>query len=337
MAQRQSPTDLKAVAFVPMKNLRIVDDVGPGINIGPNLRLVNKSYTVSEKLTPALAIHIGTIDTNFLKQCPAVLIFDGCAALPNHDTDGSEHVFLLSLLAQASFLGFALWLHRSNAIHADEAYVQWWNANRSYASRIGGRERAYLPDGSFDVTTEYTAKEARESRDLIVEWDRQAGPLIFAGHPMAPHSEPHDTPRLHRFRSAVSAARCEWSRARRIALWITALESLLSSGSSELTHRLSERAAVCAATERAEHLAVYNSVKDAYRVRSAVVHGDKAPKKLYEEIPAISVAIEDIVRRSFNYVISDKALSEALFSDESSRIDSQFLDQLFAARPGGSI
>jgi Apea-like HEPN len=257
-----------------------------------------------------------------------LLIFDGRAALPDAG-DGSEHVFLRSLLAQAGFLGFFLWLHRSNAIHADEAYIHWWGATESQFSRIGGSERAYLPDGSFDGIIEYSATEVRESRDLILAWLKQAGGFTFAGHPMAPHSSPHDTPRLDRFRSAVSTARCAWSLDTRIALWVTALESLLSSGSSELTHRLSERAALCAATEEKERVAVYNLVKDAYRVRSAVVHGDKSPKKLYDEIPAISAAIEDIVRRSFKYVSSDQELSDALFSDESSRIDSQFLDRLF--------
>jgi hypothetical protein len=96
-----------------MNGLRVTGDVGPGINIGSNLRLVNKPHAISEKLTPQLAIKIGEIDASFLKSCPAVLIFDGRAALPDPASDGSEQVFLRSLLAQAGFLGFFLWLHRA--------------------------------------------------------------------------------------------------------------------------------------------------------------------------------------------------------------------------------
>ena len=322
--------DHKATAFVPMKGLRITDDLGSGINVAPDLRLVNNPSALSEKLTRGLVEGIGIIDANYLRSCPTVLVFDGSAYLPEFPRDGTEHVFLRSILARAGFLCFSLWLHRSHAIHADEAFLQWRSKTGVYMSRVSGGDRTYLPDGSFDADSKYSAQEVRESRDICRTWLDKPGAFTFPTHPKHPHSTTPDVPRIDRFRMAASSAMREFELSRRIALWVSALESLLSSGSSELTHRLSERAAVCAAHSGKERVDLYNVVKSAYRIRSAVMHGDKIPKKTYGDIPALSVALEDIVRKSFMSVLADGELSQALFSDESDRIDSIFLDRLLS-------
>jgi len=64
-------------------------------------------------------------------------------------------------------------------------------------------------------------------------------------------------------------------KTKKITYAISCLEALFLSGESELSHRLSQRAAFLMSKLNKSPLQIYKDLKDAYKVRSSYIHGDK--------------------------------------------------------------
>jgi hypothetical protein len=60
---------------------------------------------------------------------------------------------------------------------------------------------------------------------------------------------------------------------------VTILEALLSTGTAEIAHQVSERVAVLIGHSSDERLEVYRAIKKLYDLRSRITHGDLEPKK----------------------------------------------------------
>jgi hypothetical protein len=69
----------------------------------------------------------------------------------------------------------------------------------------------------------------------------------------------------------------------------TALESLLSTQSIEITHILAERCAILTAKDPSSRLSTYRTVKKLYKIRSKVVHGKAFPKKGAQTWESLSI------------------------------------------------
>ena len=101
-----------------------------------------------------------------------------------------------------------------------------------------------------------------------------------------------------------------------------ALECLLSTNSMEVTHTLSERAAVMLGNSASERFQIYQDLKNIYKTRSSIVHGRGETKKKgpisygsyhispkFSEIPIEQIAdITKVVFRLIQATLQDKEL-----------------------------
>jgi hypothetical protein len=82
----------------------------------------------------------------------------------------------------------------------------------------------------------------------------------------------------------------------KIVLYCSALECLFSTQSSELTHQIAERSAWFCSADSEKRVALYSLVKDAYRIRSKIVHGSTLSAKDETQLIEVIEKIDDLLR-----------------------------------------
>lgn len=138
----------------------------------------------------------------------------------------------------------------------------------------------------------------------------------------------NEASRIERFFYYLQAARTQNYLPSRISLYCTMLETLLSTDTTEITHKIAERAARIIGGSLDERTEIYRKVKDAYSIRSSAVHGDKLRKafRVEDRLQQVSVEIDDILRRLIVKIISDEEHSERFHSADHDKLNEWFLE-----------
>ncbi len=92
----------------------------------------------------------------------------------------------------------------------------------------------------------------------------------------------------------------------RITQYCSALESLFASGTTELKHKLSERAAMFIGENKKDKSQIYDCIAKAYNIRSRVVHGDFPSTSDIKKLNEISVGCDNILRRVFTKLFENE-------------------------------
>lgn len=106
----------------------------------------------------------------------------------------------------------------------------------------------------------------------------------------------------------LSGALHMWFWDARFAMFTVVLESLFSTDSQEITHKISERVAWFLAEDGAERRLLYDRMKSIYRVRSKIVHGAEITKLTSDESRELLSDLETLTQRSFRKIMEDEVL-----------------------------
>lgn len=82
----------------------------------------------------------------------------------------------------------------------------------------------------------------------------------------------------------------------KVLMFITAMEALVSTSTTELTHQVSERVAILLGADATERLTIYNDIKKGYGIRSKAAHGEPL-KGTEEEVANLLVTLDGYLRR----------------------------------------
>ena len=110
---------------------------------------------------------------------------------------------------------------------------------------------------------------------------------------------------LNRIEKAIifkNNARQQISSDMKIFLYISALESFFNTSKNEITYQVSQRCALLLSNQYEERLQIQKIIKDAYDVRSHVVHGATYKSKKYsdESLKMMSSKLDEYIRVLLN-------------------------------------
>ncbi len=267
---------------------------------------------------------IGFVEADFLRKCPAVVY---CRA-KYHISDGSsvdathKSFLVIRLLAvQGMLLDF--WVLKDHAVFQDRGWLVVKQLTPGKYSPVvynnNWMSRHSDAKGSFNPTA-FTREEILSALRMVPSTNRylqgESGPTMLASSSV----------RFQRFTYFINTVRGADDVAMKIAGYISAIESMVTASSSELTHQVAERVAFYLESAGEARLLLYKQMKAAYGLRSRVVHGGGFSDKKHQEIRDTSMFLDGICRRIFHkYVINEKDISAKIEQD----VDTTFLNLIF--------
>lgn len=116
----------------------------------------------------------------------------------------------------------------------------------------------------------------------------------------------------------ILLARSQSQTPLKMMLYTMALESLLGTSTTELSHRLAERSAIMLGATKEERIEIYTTIKKSYDNRSTIAHGDllKEDSKFSERI----VIIDEYLRKLMSF--------EEPYNMDNAEIDKFFFEKL---------
>jgi hypothetical protein len=286
-----------------------VSEAGRGFQFADELFVTNDGAHVAKLLTDAFRALAGSLATDDLLQSKAI-VYALKDLLPDPAPDATAVGYIDSFLRTVNLFSMALWIIKDNAVESSDGYLQYGSSRhpgRTYVSHHSLGIFFWNATGDRTPVT-FSVDELREARLYLGSLRQRLGlPGTISISPTLPTG----VPRLGRVWYFVENARMNSDLAIKVATYVTSLEALLTTDSSELAHKLSERLALLIGSSSSEQQSIFERAKLAYGVRSKTLHGDDLSGKQRQQLAQVAQDCDDFVRR---------AVLKALSSDESARM-----------------
>lgn len=290
-----------------IQHLKCRARLGAGIALNSDLRIINDWSNAKCLRSSMFSQLAGTLEVSALKEADLLIISED-QEFP--DIDGP---LLISRILNIvlSYLS-ALWIVKDNTPFFDRGYFL--QDDRLHSNTQLSAQYNYLGQRR---TTDVSRAELEGAklflrphiRNLTPEYDILSENHMLRGQTTPAH---RSVPLPERFLGFVRLYRESIDLPFRIAMACSALEVLFSTGTNELSHRVSERVAFLLKAEPNQRRDTYNSVKRLYAIRSAFLHGDTIASKDERELHLRSREADEILRAVTEQLLtSDKFASAA--------------------------
>lgn len=290
----------------------------------PGVSIVNKRSVVKEMLDPEFKHFAGKIEYDHLLSVDHLV-----ACMPEYGEiwEGYDHSepLLLTWLVWLSWLIEDSWLIKDNAIGCELAHCSLRHDGKIFRTSNGLYSTLSKADGDALVNTTFNLTEIQRWRDVSLELRTH---LHEKGYDSTQLPVSKSSSRFDRFLSFMTSSRKMHHPTLKIAQVCSALESLFSTSTSELTHRLSERVAHFMGGSAQEMEANYQFMKKAYAIRSQVTHGSHIKQSDIDASIEISKGLMDRCREMVFMILRDPAKQEVVYGSNE-LIEDYFRRQLF--------
>ncbi|MHB9072321.1 MAG: hypothetical protein ACYC6G_02225 [Desulfobaccales bacterium] len=305
---------MKVLFITAVQDLIISENLGKGDKISPELLITNDSSLVKELITSEFSTLAGTIETHFILKSDLIIY----GKYDVNDKDFVAQDYLLRKIITSKFFLNLVWLLRDNSVNFEMGFLQYIEpqgvrVDTNYISAIysnchGKREKITL-----------SRDELKLARKIFRE--------RFSNEPI----ELQKGTRLHKGIKRVEivfyflqSARSNPDLAVKVVDYCTCFEALCSTSNAELSHQLAERVAFFIGENFDERRDIFNKIKEAYGIRSRIIHGDLLSPSKIDRLYAISETCDNFLRRILYKIISDDELSN-IFSAPPAQLDDYFL------------
>ena len=294
--------------------------------VGKGDRFLDKYYITNDfsfvkQLIDHIRFYMGTLEYGFLTgKCAAVIYRadelsddDFSAAVDSADAR------IMDCVNTVTSLLYQMWIFKDNAASSDRGWLYLSRKSEGMCHSNYNLGRNSCANGKKTVV----AFNAEELKNLRLASTALGIPKIASQNTTALS---HETSKYERFTLFLQAARENTDLGIKVSQYITALEALVSTSSSELSHQVAERVA-CLITERGQaRVDVYRKLKGAYNFRSKVVHGDTINTKQFEKLTDCSEFLDQACRAVlFKFVMNSDTFRDAAGNP-------QLMDEFFLKR-----
>lgn len=312
----------KATFVSRLQNIEISGQLYKGVDLLQGVHVANDAQKKKGWLDETFRNWVGKLEADYLRDSPAYLY-----AVSEITFEKSADLNTLN-----SFLGISqlaltgLWLVKDNAINLDTGFLIIDVPSPPYTLVTSDVWAARYTDASGALfETSFDRKELRDAATLLLSWAQASGQHDSA-------TEPNlftNVARLQRVLFFVQAARAQDRLPLKIIHYCTCFETLFTTDSMEVSHKIAERVARFLGTNHEERVDVFEQMKDIYDIRSSVVHGELLRTKFRDNIEPYSVACDTFLRLTITKILQDSTLSET-FSGNQEQLN-EFFKQLVLA------
>jgi hypothetical protein len=309
---------MKCNFFTVLRGLKVNENLGGGDKFGLIFRITNDRKTIEKLLSSEIKQQIGILETNALLSGDLVVM---CSLDMPDDMTPLEYLDLR--IAQLQSFQFAMWLAKDHSVNTEMSYLTY-----------------QLPD-SWGITSNFRAVQYRNAHGKaeVVQLTREhlkgiRNLWLTAFSPQVDITRRNtqmrtDSTREERAIFFIDLARSESDLAIKITLYCSAFETLLSTSQTELAHQLSERISFFLARNKSERHQIYKDVKDAYNVRSKIVHGATLSAQKISQLPEISCRCDSHIRQLMILILTNSALNE-IFKQPNGKFDETLIKMIMS-------
>jgi len=309
---------MKNLFICALFGIKIDEDLGEGVDVYYGIKITNNLKKIKKYFDPYFVEAVGGLEVEAIMNAGAV-----CFATDRIlDAPFNPKKELIKFLAHVQGIQFLLWLLRDNSVTCELAFYRYHKADKVFhdSNLIGS---LYSTAAGQKRTTKFTKSE--------LEGIAKLGKPLMHSHPEFVQGDTalkKGTHRLHNvFCYHLQSARSTPDIGMKILKYCTAFESLFSSSPAELAHQLSERLAFYLKDTPEERRDIFISMKDAYKIRSIVTHGDLLSPGLQEKMKAVAYTCDSIAREVFLKVMSDEEFLTLVQNRQG--IDNYFICKIF--------
>lgn len=311
--------------FTTFRFLEISQPIFTPLQLMPGIFISNQFKLKKQFLDENSEYVMGKIEMDHYQQSPNIIFgtFDKeYMAENNLDTEK----FLYVIIAWLNLLLRDLWLIKDHCIECDSAYlIVPKNKREAECSKNYLTILPSLADGSKN-------KKIKLTYDELVSWikvhDLVGNYLAKTNSTTINFLLDKNVHRTGRAMQFILTARSSENLAFRISHYCSAFESLFSNDTSELSHKLSERAAFFLSAYGFNRREIFKKLKEAYAVRSKLTHGGNLTQKQIDDLPKISLNCDNYLRAIMNIIYSDGKLRD-IFDLKRDSIEIYFEEIIF--------
>ncbi|MEL3971116.1 hypothetical protein AAEO50_02395 [Rossellomorea oryzaecorticis] len=299
-----------------------------GIKIIENLRLSTNRERIERIGDSYFQRAIGDIEYHDLLNGPYVYV-EGDYDIEAEVVREKERLELLNYYMRLTqTLGTALWGVKDNSVRTELGFIYVYDERRfdAKATSVSSNARTSYFFNSHGGTASTTF-----SYDELLEGVSIHNTFYDETTANLEHSETVNivttkANRIERFIYFLQSARNQAFLPNRISSYCTALETLFSTDSQEISHKISERIARILGEDFSTREKIYKFIKNAYTIRSSNVHGDKLPRKFrsLEKQIQVSEELDDCIRKLYNFIIHDDEISGIYIRDNKDELNHYF-------------
>jgi hypothetical protein len=313
---------LKPVTYITsFRGLTITQQIAGSLELIPGVNITNNPEIKAKWLTPECRAFIGEIEAVSL-EAESNLIFgefdiEDLRGLP---PDG----FLIVVLSWIDTLLKNAWFIKDHAMQCDAAFLR-----AETTDGVSWTKNYLAMKPSFSGGYSYAKEDILMSVDELKRWgqvdDLIEGYLTEEGSTSMRFMMEKGYTRTGRAMQFVVAARRAQDLAFKIANYCSALETLFTTDSTELAHKLAERVAFFLGERGLIRRDIFTTVKNAYNVRSKLVHGDTLRQNQIDVLSDLSVQCDGILRKVLWEIFNSEDLKR-IFDAHNEAIEGYFTD-----------
>ena len=264
----------------------------------------NRSSLLSEIFYNKLSLNtLGLHSIDEIREAPSYYTVDGDFGndVNQNDIDQLGTAFCFAMLRQIQLFVSKLWMLKDNSVYVRDGFLY------SYCKSIedGCTFKASVSlinsfaDGNISniiFTKENLVSVAKDMKIIPLE-DILKNRQDFKVATQIQHYKKSGLSRKELAEMYVSLARKESVIPLKILMYSSAMEALVASATTELSHRVGERVAILIGTTPEERCNIYKNVKTGYDIRSKVAHGDFIGKNDETVIRETSILLDSYLRQ----------------------------------------
>lgn len=297
----------------------ISSKIPKAIEIRPGVFISNNPKHFRTDIHQEARNAIGGLEMDLLLS-GAPVIFERVEA--NSPADG--HEYLENFLREIQAFITALWLRADNSANCELAFAICLDKTHVHSNSLALYNT--LSDGS------------RKNTVLVIDDLKEVAKYCqdyFAGarkDGMLPTTQFQPKNRRMNIASIhLQMARSASDLGTKISFYCSMFESMLMGSTGELNHKVAERIAFLLRDSPQERIETYRAIKDAYSIRSRIVHGDVLGKRQITNLREHALYCDSVARELYRRPLQDSALREVLERGDGADIEAYMLNVVFEA------
>ena len=281
---------LTQTTITSFRNLAINEELENPFSLMPGIDITNSEADKIRLINDDVISMIGIIETDHIFKS-SNLVF--CEFDEDDIRGGKLEPFLLAVLLWIKGLFRSAWVLQDHCFECDAAYLFSYEDNQLIECTSNFlAQRTTLADCSTRETTlDMEALKKWHDMEMTIGnylHENESSQLRFLME--------KGFCRAGRAFQYIDNARNSTNMGFKVAHYISAFEALFSTSSAELSHKLSERVAFFLGKYGFNKKKVYSDIRDAYDVRSKLVHGDSLSSNKIKKITEISSNCDGYIR-----------------------------------------